>query len=248
MDQGQPANGVAALASSTDSFEAALLADARQWLDLGGPIVWILMFMALIATAIVLIKLWHFRGLGGRALRETEEALNAWGTGRRDAVRRLNGVDHPVARAVRVAMTGISRSHPVETVREETTRVANAELVGLRSYLRPLELIATLSPLLGLLGTVVGMIEAFQALQASGSQVDPGVLSGGIWQALMTTAVGLAVAIPVTVVHGWLDSTVERLAHAIEDAATRVFTGGMGAQTVASADIDDAGFIIPDAA
>lgn len=80
------------------------------------------------------------------------------------------------------------------------------------------------SPLLGLLGTVLGMIEAFRQLASSGSQVDPSVLSGGIWQALLTTAAGLSVAIPVVLLHSWLERRVERCAHRMEDAVTRIFT------------------------
>jgi biopolymer transport protein ExbB len=71
---------------------------------------------------------------------------------------------------------------------------------------------------------VLGMIEAFQRLQAAGSQVDPAILSGGIWQALLTTAVGLTVAIPVVLAHAWLERRVEHCGHQMEDAATRVFT------------------------
>jgi biopolymer transport protein ExbB len=98
------------------------------------------------------------------------------------------------------------------------------QLSKLRSYLRPLEIIATLSPLLGLLGTVLGMITAFQQMEGAGNQVDPSVLSGGIWQALLTTAVGLAVAIPVVTLQSWLERKVERIAHNMNDAVTQVFT------------------------
>ncbi len=110
------------------------------------------------------------------------------------------------------------------TLREELVRVASRQLETLSGYLRALEVIATLSPLLGLLGTVLGMIQAFQELAIAGSQVDPALLSGGIWQALLTTALGLAVAIPVVLVHSWLERRVERCGHAMEDAVTRVFT------------------------
>jgi biopolymer transport protein ExbB len=81
--------------------------------------------------------------------------------------------------------------------------------------------IAQMAPLLGLFGTVLGMIDAFQALQEAGDQVDPTVLAGGIWVALMTTAVGLAVAMPTSLILTWLESRVaaERIAtdEAIDD-------------------------------
>lgn len=65
------------------------------------------------------------------------------------------------------------------------------------------------APLLGLFGTVLGMISAFQALQEAGSQVDPSILAGGIWVALLTTAVGLAVAMPTSVVLSWLEARMD---------------------------------------
>ena len=118
-----------------------------------------------------------------------------------------------------------------ETVKEEVVRVASLQLDSLRSGLRTLALIASLSPLIGLLGTVIGMIEAFQALEAAGSRVDPAILSGGIWVALLTTAAGLVVAIPAAVAHNWFEGAVYRCRRAMEDAATQVFTlGPIGAR------------------
>lgn len=110
--------------------------------------------------------------------------------------------------------------------REETTRVAKSALMQTRRGLRALELIATIAPLIGLLGTVLGMIEAFQALQAAGNRADPSALAGGIWQALLTTAAGMAVAIPASMALSWYDSICERVQADMEDLATRVFTTG----------------------
>ena len=87
-------------------------------------------------------------------------------------------------------------------------------------------MIATTAPLLGLLGTVVGMIDAFQALQEAGSRADPAALAGGIWEALLTTAAGMAVAIPAGVALTWFESIAARLQGDMETAATRVFTRG----------------------
>jgi biopolymer transport protein ExbB len=112
------------------------------------------------------------------------------------------------------------------TAREETTRFAKAELAEARSGLRVLELIATIAPLLGLLGTVLGMIEAFQALQDAGSRADPAALAGGIWEALLTTAAGMAVAIPASMALTWFESITDRIQGDLEDIATRIFTRG----------------------
>ena len=130
----------------------------------------------------------------------------------------------PVNRVVHAAMWGLAHRHREDLVREEVTRIAKEQIEGLRGWLRPLDVIATVSPLLGLFGTVLGMIEAFRKLEQAGNSVDPSILSGGIWQALLTTAVGLAVAIPATLAHSWLDRSVDSAAHTMEDSATRVFT------------------------
>ncbi len=79
-------------------------------------------------------------------------------------------------------------------------------------------------PLLGLLGTVIGMIEAFQAMEAAGSQVNPSILSGGIWKALLTTAIGVAVAIPVSIIHSWFERKVEVQATFVQDDLEKLFT------------------------
>ncbi len=124
-------------------------------------------------------------------------------------------------------MSGLLAAAPEALVREETERVGKAQLMILGAYLRPLEFIATVCPLLGLLGTVIGMIAAFQAMALAGSQVNPAVLSGGIWVALLTTAVGLAIAIPVSFLHGLLVRRLDRFSHSLGDIATRVFTAAI---------------------
>ena len=107
---------------------------------------------------------------------------------------------------------------------EEAERIANFQLVRLRRHLRTLEVIATISPLLGLLGTVIGMIAAFQQLQQGSGAVDPKVLSGGIWEALLTTAAGLVVAIPATVMFNILSGFTDRFQQLTEDFLTQIFT------------------------
>ena len=98
----------------------------------------------------------------------------------------LNHTKNPIARVLETAISAKDNNLDDGIAREETTRIAKRELANLRSHLKTLEVITTLSPLLGLLGTVLGMIEAFQKLQGAGSSIDPSILSGGIWEALLT--------------------------------------------------------------
>ena len=110
-----------------------------------------------------------------------------------------------------------------DRAREETARVAKREIAQAGVGLRALELIATIAPLLGLLGTVLGMIAAFQALQQAGNRADPALLAGGIWEALLTTAAGMAVAIPASAALTWFEAVIDRIRRDVEDGATRLF-------------------------
>lgn len=77
-----------------------------------------------------------------------------------------------------------------------------------QKFLPSLEIIAQVSPLIGLLGTVIGMIDSFNELELGGSLVDPSILAGGIWTALLTTAMGLIVAIPTLISHYFFDKKI----------------------------------------
>jgi biopolymer transport protein ExbB len=102
------------------------------------------------------------------------------------------------------------RSGDAKDARHRLEAEAEQSFLQLERGLRALDILAQMAPLLGLFGTVLGMIEAFQALQGAGSQVDPSILAGGIWVALLTTAAGLAVAMPVSIGLAWLESQLER--------------------------------------
>lgn len=204
----------------------------------GGPVLLVLGLLSIVAFAIVLMKVWQFHRMQLGRLGPVQESLRRWQqSDAQAAIALVAGRDQPVAHLVHLALVGLHRPRvEMATLREELVRVASLQLERLRSHLRALEIIGTLSPLLGLLGTVLGMIEAFRQLELAGSQVDPAILSGGIWQALLTTAVGLTVAIPVVMAHTWLERRVERCGHQMEDAVTQVFTRGLKAPVLTVAD------------
>lgn len=114
----------------------------------------------------------------------------------------------PVARVIKAALERLPYGRPaVEAAFEEATLL---EEQSLTRGLRPLAIIAQIAPMLGLLGTVTGMIISFSEIARFGSG-DPSLLATGIGQALVTTAAGLIVAIPVLVAHGYLASKVDKI-------------------------------------
>ncbi len=195
-------------------------------IDAGGPVAAILLGLSLIAVTIVLVKSWQFMRLRLARVGFVDAVIMHLRAGDlQNADRLLAAERNPIARAMHAGLqTARQDAVRIDNIRDEVTRVAIGQLALLRTQLRSLELIAGLSPLLGLLGTVLGMIEAFRQLEAAGSRVDPAILSGGIWEALTTTAVGIAVAIPTLAAHAWLEQRVERFRLLMEDALTRLFT------------------------
>ena len=201
------------------------LGRALDLLQAGGPVVMILLAMSVLATAVILLKLWQFSRTNVSRSRNARKALHLYKDGKtQEALAAAKRARNPVGEVLARAIRGLERGVPEAKIREELLRHGGEVLENLRGGFRILEVIASLAPLLGLFGTVLGMIEAFRQLEAAGNQVNPAILSGGIWQALLTTAVGLAVAIPVVAVLNWLERRVDGLAREMDNLITQVFT------------------------
>ena len=202
------------------------LSQFQSLLEAGGPVVMILIGMSIVAVTIFLFKCWQFSWMGISRKRLINEALVAWHKGQIElAQTSLSKTKNPIARVLeRCISLEQDQDVSVDTTREEVTRLAKGYLAKARSHLKFMETISTLSPLLGLLGTVLGMIEAFQKLQGAGATIDPSILSGGIWEALLTTAAGLIVAIPTVLALNWLEQRVENFKALMEDSITQIFT------------------------
>lgn len=238
---GTAAGTVEPLMSATaPSLESAPIPELSAWerlgdlLLIGGPVVWLLIAMSSVALAIVLLKIWQLHRAGVGRGNSCERALSLWRSSQpQPAIEGLATATQPLPRLLHDAMASMrsgAAAVNVELLREELARRALDTLEQLRSHLRVLEIVASLSPLLGLFGTVLGMIEAFRQMELAGNQVDPGVLSGGIWVALLTTAVGLAVAMPTLMAHSWLERRLDRFRHRMEDGLTQVFTHPVDAE------------------
>ncbi len=189
----------------------------------GGPVIWAIALLSVVTLAIILWKAWRLALAGAWRKGRARDAVAAYERGDPSAVEAiLSRRGGPRCTVVRAAITGRA-DKPDALAREDTLRVARNELAEAATGLRALELIATIAPLLGLLGTVLGMIAAFQALQDSGARADPSQLAGGIWEALLTTAAGMAVAIPASAALTWFEAVIDRMRRDIEDAVTRIF-------------------------
>ena len=215
-----------------DIFQLTLpqfLSPLTGLVDQGGPVVLLLLALSLVAVALIAAKALQFACLSVGRFGSARKALGLWLDGRpREAMDVAAAGKSGIAGVLLKLFQGsVYADANAVLLKEDIERICVRRTQSLRAYLRPLDMIAQTAPLIGLLGTVLGMIEAFRAMQGAGAAVDPSVLAGGIWVALMTTAVGLAVAIPVSAVVGWLDSRIETEQAELEALVTAFFTGAI---------------------
>lgn len=202
-------------------------------LTLGGPVVAILLLMSVATLSVTFYKIWQFSASGVGRHKILSEALAAWDAGEENfARRRITDSRSYLAPLLSAAMTAPDTQGRDARLEAE----AGVALAGLERGFRLLDTIAQLAPLLGLFGTVLGMIDAFQSLQGAGTSVDPSLLAGGIWVALLTTAVGLAVAMPTSMVLAWLESRTARERVFADKALQTVLVPGQGAEVVFAAE------------
>ena len=195
----------------------------------GGPIVAVLLLISVVAVAVIIAKVVQFYLAGIYASprqrsKNVDAVLDQVRKGDFHAAQQMVAVQKgPIARLMEAGLLASWRDHRRDTeIEEELGRVGGNQLVAMQSYFRWLEVIGNVAPLLGLLGTVMGMITAFQQLEVAGSKVDPSILAGGIWEALLTTEVGLIVAIPVVTVLNLMENRLDQYRQEMRDVSARL--------------------------
>ena len=179
----------------------------------------ILLGFSILALAIILIKLIKY------AIEETHNTkkldtiiskLNR--TNAKKLLAEIQKIKNPIARVIElVIITKNDRRFDKESRESEISRMASIQIRSLENYLGALEVVANISPLLGLFGTVLGMIKAFLNLEKAGSQIDPALLAGGIWEALLTTAFGLTIAITALAAYHLFENKISNTKDKLKD-------------------------------
>lgn len=175
----------------------------------GGVLVVPIIFCSVLALAIFVERFIRFAILRKRGLNVDERvARNLAENDAQSALRAATDSRSPMGRILAQAMDVMGQDR--ETLETVLVHAIEEEVRELSRYLQALATIANIAPLLGLLGTVIGMIKAFMVIQEMGGKVNAAVLAGGIWEAMLTTALGLAVALPTMVAHSYLIGQVDR--------------------------------------
>ncbi|MEZ4471770.1 MAG: MotA/TolQ/ExbB proton channel family protein [bacterium] len=196
--------------------------DLWGFLKQGGPLMVPILVFSVVALAVFVERAWalqsskvvprDFLALIRKKVAEGRAA---------EAVTLCEGNPSAVSRVVASGVRHAGR--PREVIKEAFEEVGRLEVAHLGRFVEVLGTIAAVSPLLGLLGTVVGMIEVFRTVVAEvgdvAGPVNPGSLANGIWAALLTTAAGLSAAIPAFLGYKYLLSRLDRLAMEMEEAS-----------------------------
>tara|TARA_B100000282_G_scaffold256754_1_gene203316 strand:+ start:716 stop:1342 length:627 start_codon:yes stop_codon:yes gene_type:complete len=195
----------------------------------GGPVVYILLALSVYVLSIVIYKLHILSKVNFFRFDVTQDSLAMWFDNKKeDAYKAISKDIHPQKEVVSFTMYHLLKNNITQAkeryLREEVIRLSQERLEYYDSNLDTLKVIAMVAPLLGLLGTVFGMIDAFQQMEMAGNNINPSTLSGGIWEALLTTAVGLSVAIPTVLFESYFRATNEKLKINIEHSVTKLLT------------------------
>jgi len=187
----------------------------------GGPLMWPILFCSVLASAVFLERVLYFHRIQMR-VGEFMRGLSNLIRGRRYAEAQMEAAatSGPVQRVVHAAI--IHHNAPREELRQITQEAGQLEVPKLERRLAMLASLAFIAPMLGLVGTVAGLIEAFQNLAAAGGLTSSAEIANGIYQALVTTAAGLVVCLPCALAYAYLVARVKRVMHDMERAGIEI--------------------------
>src|SRR5213595_129539 len=182
---------------------------------------WPILVCSIIAIAVFAVRLFYFHSATihvGEFLKGLSNLIRRRNFA--EALHESAGTPGPVARVIHAAI--IRHYAPRKELREIVQEAGQLEVLKLERFLGVLAAVAYVAPLLGLLGTVTGMIDAFGTLSANGGYATVTELSNGVYKSLLTTAAGLVVATPTFIAYSYLSSRVNTMLHDMERAGIEI--------------------------
>jgi biopolymer transport protein ExbB len=180
-----------------------------EFLSKGGVLVVPILLCSVFTVAIFLERLITYARMRSRGAGLAEKVAGLLIQGKKEEARQTAlSSDSPMGRILTQAID--VKDNDRELLETVMVNATDEEVRNLSAYVQTLATIGNIAPLLGLLGTVMGMIKAFMVIQEMGGKVNAAVLAGGIWEAMLTTALGLAVALPTMVAHSYLVARIDR--------------------------------------
>jgi len=175
----------------------------------GGPVIWPIILGSIFGFAIVIERLWVFRGMKLNTFDFIQAVFKAIKEGRIKEALALcdKNMHHPLGAIFKIGIE--RRSLPLERLEKVLEQAGNNQIQKLEKYLGALVSIIGIEPLMGFLGTITGLIRAFMSWERAGANVTVSILAGGIYEAMITTAAGLIVAIPLYLCYNYFISRIK---------------------------------------
>jgi len=184
---------------------------------MGGPLMWVLLALSILAVYLIGRKWWVIKNaskIDPHFMQDIRDYITDGKT--KSAVTLCRKYDNPVARMIE---TGINRmGRPMADIQSAIENIGNVEVARLEKGLPLLATIAGGAPMIGFLGTVMGMVQAFFNMSKAGNNIDITLLSGGIYTAMLTTVGGLIVGIIAYFGYNWLTGKVSDLVYKMESS------------------------------
>ena len=193
-----------------------------EFITKGGILIIPIILCSVLALAIFVERLIHIYRMRKRGRDIEFKVIALLKEGREaEAAQIARESDSPMGRIIEAALEAKNDTDR-ETLETIIVNAIDTEVRGLSSNIQILATIGNIAPLLGLLGTVIGMIKAFMVIQEMGGKVNAAVLAGGIWEAMLTTAFGLAVALPVMIAHSWLTASIDKYEARLQNGSVAI--------------------------
>lgn len=188
----------------------------------GGPLMWPIALCSIVSMAFILERLYYFYRTSPKSKNLDDRVFTMLKAGKDSEAMSISETDNSFLG--RFLFVGIKMmGHPADDRQKILRRAGSRELEDGEKHLRILSTIGNISTLLGLTGTVTGMIQTFMKIERIGGVADVAVLAGGIWEALLTTAAGLFVAIPTLTFYYYFEGVVDSRAIRLRNIASDVF-------------------------
>ena len=192
------------------------------WIIKGGPVMIPIIFGSILGLAIIIYKLWQLSAIRMDAGKFTDNIIVKVRAGRFDAAAKFcsDNIRYPLAVTLKAGLEKRDlASHEIEKVLE---RVGNTQVNGLEKYIGGLISIIGIEPLLGFLGTITGLIRAFVSWEKAGTSITVSQLAAGIYEAMITTAAGLIIAVPFYLICNFIISRIKYISYELSDSSMRL--------------------------
>jgi biopolymer transport protein ExbB len=203
-------------AGAVDSVKTKTFWDMLQ---AGGPILLLLALLSVITATLIIERFLYYRSVGGSAGELLHKIKQ--GATLSDMLRATNDVPSLAGRVMRATIQSARNGYKPDEIEDLAQCAVTKELISLEKHLPLLDSMVTMCPLIGLLGTTIGMIHSFSVVAAIGMS-DPTKLAGGISEALINTAAGLAVAIPALFAYNYFSGKKEAILMDTEESLTEL--------------------------